>query len=464
MEPSSYQKDIVYSIFSKKHKEIAIKLPTQAGKTFGVCAAVVLYAIFNPNESIVLISHRKDQAKYMMNYVLEFFSRSKWAQSFLNYDIKGIMDRLQTERTKTFLRLKNKTTIRILSAEGQLLGYKASLLIVDEAAMIDDVVFRTEMVRMQGSVKSRNRVLVLISTPQRINFFHEEYYHPDTYRITADWQTAVAEGRLDHDFVMDRKKKLTADEFMMWYEAEFLPKADKYAFFETQELEHFVVPYEKMDIIEGNIEELAVGVDVAGEGNDRTVFTFGYHDKKEDMYKIIKYEEYTKLNTLQVANQLYKSIYRLPYNNLRIINVSIDTSGMGEGVYADFNQLMVDKKFTNRDVYVYNFKGSRRAVTFSDNCANAKAELLYKLGREVEKDKIRILRTRDSFREVRNVRMRESKGKLYVVDQNVKFDGMRMSDKSPDYFDSMLYCFNNMLTGQVDRRKLFKSAYGVDTW
>jgi len=251
----------------------------------------------------------------------------------------------------------------------------------------------------------------------------------------------------------------------MWYDAKFLPKADSNAFFETNKIEEFTVSEEELNYNPNKIEELAIGVDVAGQGNDRTVFTYGFIDHTDNSrYKIIKFEEFTKLNTRQIAEMIYSRITNLPYVNTRVVNVTIDSNGMGEGVVPDLQAMLNSNKITNRDVYIYGFKGSRKANRFGNNCANAKSELLYQLGREVERDKIRILRTKDSFREIRNVRIKERKGKIYVVDQNEKLEGVRMTDKSPDYFDSILYCFNNMFQNYVDRKVLFEKVYGADTW
>ncbi|MHA1344377.1 MAG: DEAD/DEAH box helicase family protein, partial [Promethearchaeota archaeon] len=158
--PYSYQLKIAEPIYYKTQKRIIITATTRAGKTLILALTSILYALKYPNSRILIIAPTYDQAKIMMNYIIQhLFDNEFLLSQIANRD-------LRTEVSKQKITFNNMSTIEIFSAQGEaerLMGIGGDLIIVDESSLVSDEVFRMRISRMLGD--NPDSILVEIGNP-----------------------------------------------------------------------------------------------------------------------------------------------------------------------------------------------------------------------------------------------------------------------------------------------------------
>jgi hypothetical protein len=87
--------------------------------------------------------------------------------------------------------------------EGTLL-HNSPNVILDEAALIDDDV-ESKIFRMLGD--QMDNFYMKVGNPFRRNHFLKDCLNPKYYKINADWQVGLKEGRLTEDFLEEARKK-----------------------------------------------------------------------------------------------------------------------------------------------------------------------------------------------------------------------------------------------------------------
>jgi len=406
---ADYQQEIVEAIVYRTYEHLLITAATQAGKSYAVALGIVIFAALNPREKIVLIAPTREQARIIMRYVFDIFGRSDELSSVLDTDTRSHVERLKHEMRKSMLRLTNDTTIQILSAEGGLLGFSATVLILDESAEIDDETYRTQILRMLGAEEGVRKVLIEISTPHRRNHFFDSFNNPDVQTIQIDWKRAVEEGRLREDFIAKQRETLMPDEFACWYGAEFPDEGTKSVFplsyIERAQALHVnkKVPY----------DYYTIGVDVARMGKDASVYTV--LGKKGDAYNVVEILYHEKKPLTHLIGQSIKLMekYKPKY-------VGIDDTGMGGGPI----DVLQEKGYN-----VSPFIAGRRPKD-KKRFMNLKAEAYIFVRKLMEDGLLGIPGNRFLIRDLIAIeREFTSDGKNRIVDPA----------KSPDFSDSLVY-------------------------
>lgn len=406
---ASYQVQIVETIVLKKRKKILIKAATQAGKTFAVGVAVALYASMYPNEDILLIAPTKPQAKILIDYVIDAFSKSPTLSKMVSYSYSDIVDKLKAKRRKSEFSLVNGSKICCLSADGALLGYGATLLVLDEAAEIDDEKYRTQIRRMVGGVRASQPIQVLISTPHKRNFFYDEFEtESDALKITVSWEDAVREGRLHRDIVEDQRRDMTTEEFRSWYEADFVDAA------QNQFFPHSIIYYSKNRPYSKKYHVYYLGVDVARFGKDRCVFTIVGRNLQTQNYEVINIEWLSKSSVNEVVDKI-KQLYEVWKPDC----VVIDDAASGGGVVDNLRK---------EGYKIKPFISGRRPRDVK-RFANLKAEAYTYIKKLFENKQIKIPDNKFLINDLVKMEFEfTTKGQIRIVDPM----------NSPDFADSMV--------------------------
>jgi len=420
-----YQLEIVEAIYTRQYEHVVITSATQAGKSYAVAVAIVLFAVMNKKEKVVLIAPTREQSKIIMRYILEIFSQNPILGCMLDISTKETADKLKHEMRKTMIRLNNDTYIQILTAEGGLLGFSATLLILDESAEIDDEVYRTQIRRMLGADEGVKKILVEISTPHKRNHFFESFSSPTAKVIQVNWQRAVKAGRLRPEFVKEQEEILMPDEFKMWYGAEFIDEG-----------KHQMYPYsfvERAQVIYSNqpkqtYKKILIGIDIARYGIDSTVYTIVGYDEEKDYYQILDIQNHEKMS---LAHTMGKAINLIEEYKPEVVGV--DDIGIGGGVTDQLKDLGYN---------VVPFIAGKQPLD-TKRFANVKAEAHMFVRNLMEKNKLGIPKNRFLIRDLTTIEKEfTADGKNRIVDP----------EKSPDYADSLIYA---IYCNQLQERVMF---------
>jgi len=400
-KPYFYQLKIAEPIYYKKHKRIIITATTRAGKTLILALTSILYALKYPNSRILIIAPTYDQAKIMMNYIIQhLFDNDFLLSQIANRD-------LRTEVSKQKITFNNMSTIEIFSAQGEaerLMGIGGDLIIVDESALVSDEVFRTRILRMLGD--NPDSILIEIGNPIHLNHFYEHWNDKNFYKIHISWQDCVREGRLTKEFVEEQKRNLTEWEFKMLYDAEFVDVGEENIFrvswIERAKNNNFI--FDKKEYI--------CGVDVARYGKDETVITILSTDGER--YKIEKIINFTKSDITTICGTLIN--LNKQYNFKHIV---VDDVGIGAGV-TDF--------LREQNINVYPFNAGSKPYN-PQRFDNLKSETVWRLKDLFENNLIQIMENKKLILQLLAWKLKiTSLGKIKIVDP----------DDSPDYADSLM--------------------------
>ncbi len=260
---SNYQSLIVKGALERKNGKFVILSGTRMGKSTAVSILAVLIAILNEGEEIAIISPTWRQSiDGIFESICGFIKR--------NYKILRLVKRIKQGR----IDFKNGSKIFCLtaSAEEGLLGYGASVVIVDEAGSIEARVIKERILRMLMTERNgKKNLLFLIGTPHNMESYLFEAWNSDDfvkYRIT--WKDAVKAGIMSKEEVEFARKTLSEDEFAVWYEAEWRQLGED-MFFDMEAVKAVSViekrSYKKDDLRHFDI---IVGFDPAADGKSKS--------------------------------------------------------------------------------------------------------------------------------------------------------------------------------------------------
>jgi hypothetical protein len=324
------------------------------------------------------------------------------------------------EFSKSRMFMRNCTEIRVLSTgKGEtemtgesLLGFEATILIVDEAGSIPDKVYKTKVLRMIGARRSSGlrKMLILSGTPHNPGHFEDSWHDPDYVKVHVDWKKAVEAGRLDLKTIEEQKRKMTRMEFECWYEAKF-PSMTEDSMFDMEEIERNVVPedphFKGVKIL---------SVDVARFGNDFTVYT--QLDYCDGVYRVVEIIKNEHKDTMAVTGNVVNL-----HKQFKFDRIVVDESGVGGGV--------VDR-LKEQELPVAGVTAGSKCTTdeIAKNCLNLKAELYSKAKQLFNQNRLKVIKRPELMRELRLMKKEfQSNGKMRIVDP----------DKSPDFADSLVY-------------------------
>ena len=199
-------------ILSDPSPRIVACLGRQTGKTTTIALKAVHFAYCNAETITLIVSPSLRQSTIMFDRILDFIGGSRW--------LRGSVVR----RTRTLIELSNGSRIIALPCSEHLLrGYTADLIVVDEAAFLEDEVITDILFPMLATTGGR---LILLSTPWGTgNFFHRAFCDPawSTHRVESSQNPLIPEG-----FLEEQRRRMTRESYAMEYEARFVDAATSY--------------------------------------------------------------------------------------------------------------------------------------------------------------------------------------------------------------------------------------------
>lgn len=415
---AKYQSDFIKSVLRREGTRFIYKAATQSGKSLTISVLLALIAILSPNEQIINISYTEAQARIIFDQVKSFLvGQSPVIKAMVDLN-RSLGSTKEFSKTKMFM--KNGTEIKVLSTGmgetenvgNSLLGMSASILVIDEASSIPTDIFTTKILRMLGGVRSSGleKILILSSTPQTSNFFEDAWNDPEYIKFSVDWKLAVEAGRLDLKTVEEQRRKMTRQQFDMWYNANF-PDMMEDSVFDKEECERNTVAPDPQFY-----GKKILSVDIARFGRDFTVYALV--DQSDDGFRVVDFLQDDKKDTMNVSGRIISLNQQYHFDK-----IIVDESGVGGGVLDRVKEqgikvsgVIAGSKCTNRES--------------EKNCMNLKAELYMKAKHLFENNKLKIINKGTIMKELRGIKKEfTSNGKIRIVDPS----------KSPDYVSSLVY-------------------------
>lgn len=404
---TSYQIEFLKDVLNREYSKMVFCAATRSGKSRIIAVAMTLFAILNPREEIVIISYTWEQSKIIFNYIKSHITEHP---ELLNKIDKS------NEFSNQQINLINGTKIVCRSAGGSskgesLLGFGASVLVIDESGSIEDSIYYQKIMRMIASGR-RERFVIESGTPHRKGHFFETFNNPNYKNYRVSWEDAVKAGQMNEEEVLQMKERLSDIEFKMWYEALFPDEAED-SLFKYQDVLNAV---DKEILGDG---EKVLGVDVARFGVDLSVFLSGTWLK--EMFRADSIDSLKKADLMKVTGKIVALDNENKYNR-----INIDVIGMGGGVVDRLKEI----KTTNGKIIAPHFGESPNSEEDKKKFANKKAEYYFKLARLFEQGLISIPKHKVLIDELLSMSYSfTSNGKLRIEDPT----------KSPDYADALVF-------------------------
>lgn len=207
-----YQERMIKSFVDNRFNIVSTS--RQAGKTTTTCAFVLWYILFNSDKTVALLANKGETAREILGKIqLAYQHLPKWLQ-------QG-----STEWNKGSLELENNSrVIASATSSNNIRGFSISLLIIDEAAFIENWdEFFTSVYPTISSGKDTK--IVLVSTPNGLNHFYQLWKNAiesrNNYKpIKVSWQEVPGRGE---KWKLDTLAALNfdAEKFSQEYEVEF---------------------------------------------------------------------------------------------------------------------------------------------------------------------------------------------------------------------------------------------------
>lgn len=283
-------------VINNNSKRIIVCSSRQIGKTTAVAVKTLHYAMFNKNKEILVFSRNHNQAKKFIRLLksmifsgqvyMNHISSSESCPFKLDedpaYAFPEDLDDKKPNNTEEFS-LTNGTTIRSLPATDSSRGYTANLVIVDEAAFVEDDVF--EMV-IEPTVRYTDGTIILLSTPNGQKGFFFKTFDPEDKRINEEqdeltyvrywWNWELCPAEAIRKITEKKRKELDPITFGQEYEAKFTTSGD--SFFQYRKVKEAILNGYSM-VLQDLEHPSICGIDF-GVSKSRTVVTISFFNKE----------------------------------------------------------------------------------------------------------------------------------------------------------------------------------------
>lgn len=315
---ASYQKEIVETILRREKNKVLVLASTRVGKTEAAIVSSILAALIYPGEEVVVVAPRYEQAMGIFKRIRNNF----WS----NPSLFKMVDLTRGFRAQEVV-LKNGSTMRFLNAGGKesLLSWGATFLIVDEFASINPETLRTRILRLTGGSGQRRPMTVLLGTPHNFDAVADWVYDKDVKTFTVTWKDGVEAGILNPDEVEYYRKKMSDDEFEVWFEAKLRSPSD--AFFDLDVVRRACAKKREENVPEAGYQYFA-GVDIARYGSDLTVIAVLKLNPETGIVELAHLYERGKRSLSETGKLLVDLAEKWGLER-----IGIDTSPLGAGLF-----------------------------------------------------------------------------------------------------------------------------------
>ncbi len=367
MKLDTWQKEVL-----EEEGNIVLRSGRQVGKSTVISQKAAQFALKHPNTTTLIIASVERQAFYIFLMVINYVKDNHPKQ------IKG-------RPTMTFMQLKNGAIIRCLPAGDtgySIRGYTVNMLIADEAAFINDLVWQA-VTPMLATTKGTQ---ILLSTPfGKDNYFAKCFKDDNFKKFHVSSEDCE---RIDKSFLKQEKVRMTKLQYAQEYLGEFV---DKLMQFFPDEL------IEKCQLLKrtpkGNRKDYFLGVDVARMGEDETTFEI---IDRTDRKNLIHVENIMRTNILTTTTA--KEVVSLN-SRWGFKKIYVDSGGMGIGVV----DMLRENDDTKRKVVEIN--NSSRSIERNTNKTKRilKEDLYNNLLNLMEKGEIKLLNDNEIFQSLKSV-------------------------------------------------------------
>lgn len=431
---ASYQVAITDFIIKKKGFHLLIVASRQVGKSFSLGAAVTLLMLVSPGEKILIIAPTKEQATIIYKHIQNFIAANKIISSMVQLNRKRTVENLDSEISKKRLVFNNGSEVFIMTAGGgnaeTALGQSPTTLIIEESGSIEDEAY-DKIIAMMASVKEKKPLIVEIGTAHRVNHFSNEWEEGNSTKILITCDDGIIEGRINKEFIGDRRERMTKVDFNRWFMGEFPTQGDDAVINRKKVKESFKREVEvKVNVIE-------IGVDIARYGDDSCTL---YARQGFNVFHRENWEKKDLMHSTGKIKSFADHYYNLGY---RII-LNVDDDGLGGGVtdrlkeqcddYLEIHDMHNGNKAFKTEFITDNVTGKTKEIPVY---ANRITELWFWIGENI--DKIKLPENKQLLNEFssRKYGYASNGSKILETKKQMKKRGL----KSPDEADGCVYCF-----------------------
>lgn len=356
-----YQKEY----FKYEGKKAILCCGRQIGKSTMNAADCVAYAFLNNYFEVILASPTKPQTK-------EMFTRIK----VMINSIEIIRDYM-TICNESEIRFMNGSVIKCVTANDKASrGYTADLIVLDEAALIDESVFTA----IDAVTLVRDGMVRLLSTPrEKKGRFYEIWSNPNNDTVWKKFHVKTYDNKsIKPEKLQELEDEMQSDSDKLREIEGLFADDDASALISARQLEAQMRIYQKQQPDFTNYEYF-VGADIATSSTSTSdytaisVFAVPRSIKNVDECKFntnwdkIRHVKQITRKTpdTYVAAQLILDII----NEWRPVRIAIDANGSGKGVYDTISRAVPNKK----SVIPMNLRGVERVDAYTTH-----ADLLVK--------------------------------------------------------------------------------------
>ena len=319
-QPYDYQKNIMRTV--DENRFVICKMPRQTGKTTTMVAAMMHYALFNPDFNIAILANKAATSREILSRLQLAYENLPW---FLQ---QGIV-----EWNKGNIELENGSKIFASSTSASAVrGMSINLVYLDEFAFVPATVQDEFFSSVYPTISSGKTSRVLItSTPNGMNMFYKLWHDAekgfnDYATVSVNWWDVP--GR-DEKWKEQTIRNTSEKQFAVEFECEFLGSAD--TLIDPHKLKHLVFENpkqfnESLKIFEEPIPDhiYTLCADTSrGVGNDYSAFVV--LDVTKLPYKVVATYRNNVIAPVLYPKAIYNAAYA--YNQAHVLAEINDVGG-----------------------------------------------------------------------------------------------------------------------------------------
>jgi hypothetical protein len=424
------QIEIFKTIYDPKFRRGAIMATTQYGKSEVASMALITIAI-SRKEKILIVAPSAKQASIIMGKIIDHLFDHEIIRGLIDYSA-GTIERLRQERSKNRVTFKTGSEIMMLTAEAthvvkeskNLMGFGATIVLVDESSLIPDVMF-SKILRMVGGVE--NGKLIQLGNPFENNHFGRAFDSPLYKKIHIDYRQALAEKRITQEFLDEAKEMMSPLDWTIFYETKFPEGGAEDGLIPRDWIENAV----NQKGCEG--QHTQSGLDVARFGRDKTIYIL----RKGGEVK--RLEQTEKMDTMEVTGWVHGFL------DVDLPDVHCtDIIGIGSGVHDRLCEIQGETDWSECNIIPVNVGEAPTDEESKKKFFNLRAQVLWYLRELFKPDinghsQISIPNDPDLKKQLEEIRYKyssERKIKIEAKDEMKKRLGI-----SPDKSDALALAF-----------------------
>jgi len=425
---SPFQVKIFDAIFKREHRRVFLMTPTQAGKSEIVSMAVLTRAATFA-ERWAVIAPTTDKAKIIMGKLIKHLFENEYTMERFKIGEGESFERLRRERSSgkiTFNVGKNGIgEVFILSAESHrkgedmgnaLMGYGAANVVLDEAALVEDM-SEAKVLRMVGG-HVPNDFVVKIGNPFKRNHFYKAYHDPLYHKIVVDYKDVIRERKDGAAYAQYIEEMRQKPGFSILFECKF-PSEDEidvagWSQLLSEDDIDRAISKEKIGIV----GEKRLGNDIARGGANFSTWIMRGMNYAQILGKS------SGSDLIQTAGQ---TIFFVRENKILPENIFVDDVGVGGGVVDYLNKERIKVRAVNAGMQ----------ATDQRRFANVRAEMYWRLAEWIKRGGK--LNNHEDWYQLTSIKYKpDYKGRIKIMGK----DEMRaLGIDSPDIADGLALTF-----------------------